>query len=470
MKKNKLIQLLQSCDETELIQMEHFLASPFHNQDEVLPRLFQLVRHYHPHYNAPELRKENIFRQLYPNTPYNDKLFRYLLSDLNKTLERFLAYRQLEKDPQQFDLILLESFSERGLEKAYRQMDRKLKKKGENHAPKSSDYFFHQWRSSEIREAHFQRQQVRRFDPNLQLVTDDLDKYYFLHRLKLSCAMLDRQGIFQDSYKLGISQPWLDHLTSQKCFAEPIIRIYYSIFQALSHEQEESHFDDLKTFLDQPPRALAREELRNIYLFAINYCARKIRKGQEKYVAAALDLYRRGIENNLLINEHGLSPWAFTNVVKLALRLQRYEWIEGFISRYAPRLPETFRENALHYNLAELYYYTGRFDQSQEHLMEVAYSDLNYYLGARVLLAKIYYETGEEEALLSLLSSFTVFLKRNRQVSHNLKHTYLNFCRILFQIVRRSPRRLQQLQAEIDTATLLTDREWLLRMFALINK
>lgn len=148
-------------------------------------------------------------------------------------------------------------------------------------------------------------------------------------------------------------------------------------------------------------------------------------------------------------------------MVKLSLRLQHYTWIESFIQEYAPKLPGSFRENALHYNLAELYYYTNRFDQAQEHLNQVAFSDLNYYLGARVLLAKIFYETDEEEALLSLISSFTIFLKRNKQLSNNLKHTYLNFCQILFQILRRSPAQMKKLQEKISNTSLLTDRAWL---------
>ena len=148
-------------------------------------------------------------------------------------------------------------------------------------------------------------------------------------------------------------------------------------------------------------------------------------------------------------------------MVKLSLRMEQYTQIEQFIEQYAPLLPEAFRENALHYNLAELYYYTGRFDQAQEQLLRVALTDLNYYLGARVLLTKIYYETGAEEALLSLLASFIIFLKRNKQLSSHLKHTYLNFCQILFQILRRPPNRLEPIRNRIKNTELLTDRAWL---------
>ena len=155
----------------------------------------------------------------------------------------------------------------------------------------------------------------------------------------------------------------------------------------------------------------------------------------------------------------------FTNIVKLSLRLKRYEWVEPFIREYAPQLPVAFRENALHYNLAELFYYTHRNDDAQQHLIKVAYSDLNYYLGARVMLAKIYYESGHTEPLLSLIAAFMIFLKRNKQISADLKQTYLNFCDILFQLTRPHPKKMVLLGETIRNTSLLTDRSWLMAQY-----
>lgn len=77
----------------------------------------------------------------------------------------------------------------------------------------------------------------------------------------------------------------------------------------------------------------------------------------------------------------------------------------------------------------------------------------------------------EEEALLSLISSFTIFLKRNKQLSNDLKYTYLNFCQILYQIIRRAPTQINKLKDKISTTTLLTDRAWLEQIYnKIVNK
>lgn len=255
------------------------------------------------------------------------------------------------------------------------------------------------------------------------------------------------------------------HLQQANFFGETIIEIYFTILMSAMEEGEEQHFSKLKQLLANQPDNIPSGELADMYRFAINYCARKIRKGQSKYVEEALDLYVTGIDSRLFLEENYLSPWTFTNVVKLALRLKRYEWIAAFIPKYAQLLPPNFRENALHYNYAELYYYTQDFDQALEHLNQVAYADLNYHLGARVMLAKIYYETAEENALLSLLAAFSVFLKRNKNISSNIKHTYLNFCDLLFQLLRRNPKKMENLKAKIEKTSLLTDRDWLLQAY-----
>lgn len=466
MKKRKLIHLLRTCTTEELDQMARFLASPFYNEDPEVVRLFDTLRKFHPDFSAPELTKQYVFHRTFPNTPYDDKTLRYLFSNLTKLLEEYFAVQKVREHPYHLQLALLEVQSERGLQKGYTRTNKALQKAINDDDKNSSERFFTKMRWSEIREKHFQKKRVRRFDPSLQHFANDLDKYYFLSRLNIACGMLDRQKIFKTEYDPKVSDAWLDHLKSNRFLGEPLIQIYYTIFQALRDETNERHFAEVVSFLREHTHALTISDLKDIYLFCINYCARKIRQGKERYVGEALQLYRDGIEQAVLLDEHNrLSPWTFTNVVKLALRQQQYEWIEQFINHHAPALPEHFRENALHYNLAELYYYTDRFDLAQQQLVQVQFSDLNYYLGARVLLAKIFYESGEEEALLSLISSFTVFLKRNKELSANLKRTYLNFCQILFQIVRRSPTRMKKLQETIANSELLTDRAWLEKIY-----
>ena len=78
------------------------------------------------------------------------------------------------------------------------------------------------------------------------------------------------------------------------------------------------------------------------------------------------------------------------------------------------------------------------------------------------MLLKIYYELKEEEPLLSLLASFSLFLKRNKQISKDAREMYLNFCSILHRILRRKREKIPTIKQAIQESKLLTERRWLM--------
>ncbi len=461
--KNKLPALLKACKKEELAQLKRFVGSAYFNRQPELSVLLDYLISLWPTFAMVHMGKENLFQVAYPDRAFDQKQYRYLTSALGRLIEQFWAVERWQQSTNQPQLLTMAVASERGVDKTYRKMNRSLTVAlGNEQTLAESPLLLDRLHWSDNLEKHFGRSRERRYNDNLQRTSDYLDRYYFLEKLKVVCTMLDRKAIVAGDYEPHISAAWVSHLLAFNCFDKPILQLYYKVWQALHEEQDESHFWTLRDVLSRPVSEVPQSDLNTIYQILINYCARKIRQGKEPFIAEALNLYQTGLERKILLTDGELSPWAFTNIVKLAMRLHRYDWGEAFIRTNAPLLSEDFRANALHYNLAELYYYTHRHDEAMTHLNQVAYSDLNYYLGARVLLAKIYYEHHDEDPLLSLMASFMIFLKRNRQISADLKQTYLNFCDVLLALVKKHPKRLATLSDRIGDTKLLTDRPWLL--------
>jgi len=459
---SKIVQLLAACEPDELQALKRFVASPYFNRQPILVDLLGYLsdrRH-----NLEQLDAVEVYAELLPGQPYDDKHWRYLLSDLSTLIERFWTIERYESDEHRMLPDLLAIASEKGLDKTYRQAERRAAALLESPEPRNTTFFEFAIKSAEQSYLHFTRQKLRRYDPGLQSVSDNLDRYYFLQKLRYAVAMLKNRQILQGDYQTGISPSWLQHLEAADFFGEPLIGLYHAALLAQVDENDESLFHVLRSMLLAQERSLPEEDLRSIYQLAINYCARKIRHGKDAFASEALELYNSGIERQLFNDAGRLSPWAFTNVTKLALRLKRFEWIESFIMRHGPNLAEDFRQNVLNYNLAELYFYTNRYDEAMQALNHVAMNDINYYLGARVLLVKIYFENDEINALLSLLSAFMVFLKRNKKISSNIKQTYLNFCTTVFQLSKPEIKNREKLRESIQITPLLTDREWLMKM------
>ena len=459
MKNSKIIQLLSTFSNKELKQFSLFVNAPYFNKSTEVSRLLEYLCTQYPQFLGKNIQKELIFKHLYPERTYEDKQMRYLMSNLLKLGEQFLLSEKIKTDSIENDFALLDEFNNRRLGKHYAQVRRKAAAKINKQPSANANLFWTKTKLSDLDEHHFALQHKRKFDNNIQVGSDALNRYFALKKLKYACAMLDRQALLRGSYQLNLPNNWTQWIISNNYFGEKIIEIYTSIFLALKNEENSEYFSTLKDLLLSKPENIDDDDLKNLFLFAINYCARKIRKGENRFRKEALDIYLAGIEQRILLNNNQLSPWTLGNIVKLSLRLKTQDWIEQFIEKNIILLPPDFRENALYYNLSELYFYKKNFTKALELLTKVEFSDLVYQLGSRTMLAKIYTELDEKNALFSLLISFKMFLKRNKNISDNIRMTYLNFCNILSAIVRGKTKDISE---KIEQTTLLTDREWLL--------
>jgi hypothetical protein len=459
----KLIQYLATFNSQEAAAMRDFVASAYFCPRADLRQLLLYLLRQWPDFPPASCSKKVLHQQVYRGQAYDDPRLRYLLSDGCRLVELFWGMARYQKNTQQQQLDLLKELSQRGLQKMYESKCREAtRQKMKRVFTEPEDYRAeYEWAAAE--EDHFVRQHQRNFNDQIEAAAQALDRYYFFQQLVYACGMQGRQNILQGTYELPFTEHWLRHLEEKAFFGDEQISLYYTILQMQQHE-DKVHFEILLDKINSYVGRISTAVLRSAYIAAINFCARRIRQGETSFVAVALDLYTKGLQGKVLLENGQLSPWAFNNVVKLALRLRRYDWIPVFMNTYEGYLPESFRADAAYYNRAELYYYTRRLEAAQEALLKVSYSDLNYYLGARVLLAKIYFERDEIEPLLSLLAAFTIFLKRNKEISADLRQTYLNFCTILFQITKRKPGSSEAIRKRIEETQPLTDREWLLKI------
>ena len=160
-----------------------------------------------------------------------------------------------------------------------------------------------------------------------------------------------------------------------------------------------------------------------------------------------------------------LSPWDFKNAVLLALRLAEYAWTEKFITEYQNRLPSGFRENAVSYNLALVYFYQKKYEKVIEQLREVEYEDIAYNLGSKSMLIAIYYEQDEFEALLSLTDTFKMYLNRHKDINEKQRLLYFNYIQFVRKMTKIMPgdrKAIELLKEEIKNAKGVASEKWLL--------
>ena len=468
MRNSKLILLLTHFSTEDWRRFHEFVSSPYFNKRKDLVLFCSFLKKIAPDFSEKKLNKEKVFKAIYPNQTFDDKQLGYLMNYLLALAEKYLGWKKIEKEEIYLETQTLNSLAEFKVESHFQQRHKKTLKLLDENKSKNRNYFLNHFIIADISAREFDSRKKRTYNKHLQDASNFLNDFYFLNKLKYACIMIDWQYLINADYQIDFIDE-VKKFLSQKTDINPKIEIYLLILNLLTDENPEPFFTKLTTFFKKHFSLLTLIEKKEIYFYAINFCARKIRSGEEKYVSDALDLYEDGINNEVLLEDNFLSPWTYTNVSKLALRLKRYDWVKQFIFQNKEKINPAYQENTFAYNLSELYYYTKDYDKALEYLNQVKFSDLQFHLGSRIILIKIYYETNQESSLLSLIASFSIFLKRNKNISNNLKKTYLNFCDILNQILRRNAKKSIAIRSKIDETPLLTDRKWLIDVWAKEN-
>lgn len=463
MENSKLLLLLKTFNTSELRAFKDFVESPYFNKNEELVRLNAYLKKCAAKAFPPsKILRASVFAAVFQGEPYDEKKLNYAASLLLKLAERFMALQCFENLCIMPDYQILTVYSKRHLDKNYDYIFQQAQAKIESFPYRNEDYYYQRYLLAEVADAHFSAKNERRFDPALQDASDFLDVYYIAKKLKLLCNMLDRQKFISTNYTLYYINELKMMLAQRDCSSMPPITVYYQLLLVLTEKESIIYFHNFRKLLQQHIQLFPPEEARELFRFAINFYIQQIRIGEKQLAQDLMALYREGIDNQVLLENGQLSPWTFKNMVKLGLGLGQYDWVEQFVTEFSSKLDTEKREDAYHFNLADLYYHKQDFNQTLYHLNQVEFSDISYHVGGKSMLLKIYYEMQETEAFLSLISTFRVFLQRNKSVPKEVKMPYLNFVNLLHELFRHGRIRWHDLKEKIEQTPMLTERIWLL--------
>jgi hypothetical protein len=466
MNDSKLIQLLKTFSRSEWRSFIDLVRSPYFNkQKKLIDFADHLKKLAYAGFPEEKLEKERLFGDVFPKTSFDNKELNYIANNLLQLAQTFVGLERYSQNDSLKTLDILDELLQRDLFKHYSFESRSLDKRMEKERLEDSGFHFFRYRYSGLKNRRFLLKKERRYDPQLENMQAQLDRYYIAEKLRIACEMLDRQQFISHKYSISFLNEILSHLALYPSLQKdsPAIAIYVELYRLLTAESGSSdHFLRYRNLLSRYREHFPLEEMRNLFLYAINFCLRQVRAGRTKYLEELFDLYQEGIESRLLFEKDQLSPWTFKNVVKLGLRLKKFDWTHQFIKSTVKHLDPAYQEDARNYNLAEWSYHVGKLGEAIRLLTKAEFSDVYYTLDARVMLAKIYYETGEWEALESLLNSFRVYLNRNRQAPEDFKKVYLNFLSILGNLLKSPNGRQPGLVAKVKATKALVERNWLL--------
>ena len=462
MLKSKLIHILKILSQNEWNALEKFVKSPFHNQHKEVQELFQYLKSTNLE-DGKALEEGIVFINIFKSKPFDKVKLRYVRSYLLKVTEQFLAFQEWQEDDFEVQLTLTKAYRKREISKQFKSKINQLQKTQNQQLYRNAEYFQQQYQL-ELETYTWTESKTRRSEMNLQRLSDTLDIAFIIEKLKRSCTLLTHQAVYKKEYQTGLLAILLDYIPKNNLLEVPAISIYYYSYLALKFPNEVAYFNVLKSLIEKHFRLFPASEFRNIYLLAINFCIRQINMGNTPFVKELFDLYRKGLDNQALLENGQLSRWTYKNIVAIGLGLQEYEWIDEFIHHYQSFLPVQYQENSFHYNLAELYYHRKQYQDAMQLLFIITDKDLLLLLSAKTLLCKTYYELEEWKVLDSFLHSFELFVRRQKAIGYH-KQNYLNFAKAMKKLLLLNffeEKEINAFKHFITEFKRLPEKKWLL--------
>jgi len=466
---SRLVELLKTLSPTEQKELGRWLRSPFANQREEVTRLFDLLADRLGTAREDSLKKESVFKKLFPGEAFDEKRMAYTMSRLNLAAQSWLVFAEQQSGGEAaYRLQLAKALRKRGLEQ---QSERELKLaeaalQSQPHRNVDFHQLSHQLHLERYESsASRQRTAARSF----QEWSDEETIVFAAKKLSQACTALVHKAVSEANLRIDLLDELLAFVEQRQLVAVPAVGIYYLGYKAMTEEYSGPWFGQLREAMRRHFQQFPKAEMRDIYLLAVNYCIRQFntrQQGEEQvfFLRQVFDIYTEGLENEVFVENGVLSRFTYKNIANAGLGLKAFDWVEVFLTKYKEALEPRHRESAYLFNLASLYFRKPDYDRALGLLTRAEFDDTLHNLDARRMLLRIYFDRGEVAALDSLLDSFAIFLRRRRDVGY-LRQNYLNLIRFtkkLLQTPASERAAREKLRIEISDCKALAEREWLL--------
>jgi hypothetical protein len=417
------------------------------------------------------LAAEDLFAAAFPDLPFDNQRLRLTQSYLLAIVRRFLAQTEWQAESAAEERYFLRALRRRGMDEFF---EREWKDAGielEKAPARDARYHLHRYEwLCEHGEYTTKRQRAAGID--LQPLPDELTAFYLAEMLAHACRALNHHAVSGQAYRFEVLDAVLAAAAADSPAPNSIrrhlessaISMYLHVYRALQPGSMTDDFFRLKEALAANAPRFGAEEMRGLYLQAINACIRRMNTGQRAYIREAFELYRAALENDFLLENGVLSGFTYRNILRLAAALDEHDWAEQFLEAYRPALHARERDHLYRYNRAFLYFQQHDYARAMPLLRQVDFDDPLHNLDARRLLLRSYYELGEWDALDSLMQSFAAYLRRQKNLGYHraTNEKLLYFTRKLLEINKEDRAGRQKLKAELEGVTDVAERAWLL--------
>jgi hypothetical protein len=420
------IEFLKTLNEEELNRFGDFVRSPFFNKREAVIKLFDLISKHAPEYTSTALKKENIYKKLFPGKTYNEQTLRSRMSELSALIKAFFVEINFKEDifyqkrKYTDELIKRKKFDL--AEKSISDVKESL----EENATYSQDFFLNKLHIIEnyISLMHAKDMTIEAMGKSYEQGEYSIHNF-LLELLAINSDVIGYEIETKNKQEFNYVKSFLEKfdfegyidLLKEKNYKDfPIIAAYYYGNLAQKHPDSEHYFYELKNIVYSHHKRFSLQVLSNYWVFLSNSAYTNFIKNGSKFKHESHEINKFFIDNKLYYENHPFSAAGYQNIAVNALNVGDLDWGEEFVEKFKNKFSPEQVESRYHYCNAIFLFERKKFEDAIEHLSKVKYSDWNTKLDVRMNYLKNYYELGMSEQLLSLIDSFRHFDSNNPDI------------------------------------------------------
>ncbi len=409
----KSINLLNTLSEKEVKTLFFYLEG----QSELIKLVKNLLQNEY-------IDSKKLFAATFKNQQYDDKLLRNSLHTINKHIEKIIAARFVQSDPYIMNYILMNHCFQYNLAKDYNAYLLKSKQQAEN---SDSNNLLYSYLSQKIHLEYLEEKKRQFIQEELIKKDQLLDAYYFKEKLWNLFEIDVYKNIYHFQYDPILTEYVQQIDIQQFSFAQSSLQFLKLLLLMFEDFENDEHYYSTFRVLKESHASIPKRDLRLYYIAVINYAIKKFNLGKKEFRKELFHVYQQQIEHEVILNEKNyLEPYAYKNVITLALQNKEFAWAKKFIEEYKVYLPKEERENAYQYNMANYYYFVTDFKKCLQLLQTVQFTDVYYNLDGRSIILKVYFEEQEWDLLHDHCFAFKAFVLRQQNISDFHKKGYLN--------------------------------------------
>ncbi|MCC6412141.1 MAG: hypothetical protein IT270_10810, partial [Saprospiraceae bacterium] len=316
----KIEQTISALGKVELRLFRQYLEASFFNKRSDVVQLFDVLvqKGLEP--------KEETYALLYPGKVFDVQKLRLTMSHLQQLAERFLAYQQWQNTPGACETDLLRAIRHRGLDDHFPDALKSAHKKFEKQPLRNSEYFLRKglvlWE-----EARYESVRTPGDVRYLQQLSDNADLIWLTQKLRYLCLHRSQQIVYRSDHTLRFREEVEMMVRGTEHLLVPAVAIWYYCLKMLEEPESTEYFNLFKQPLLAQDQLFDADEIRDLHLFALNYCIRRVNEGQRSFFNDIMDFYKDGLLKGYLIENGILSRFTYHNIVAAGLQTREYDWV-----------------------------------------------------------------------------------------------------------------------------------------------